>query len=121
MLDNQPVKVMSLIVLIFVLITGSFAGIKVEAHDDHTHEESHALDITYHEHDHVNKTKSEKKDSHPDCPHYHIHCTSCVVGLVDSIEDLVTPANSYFLQESFTHLTLIQQDYSSSPLRPPIA
>lgn len=121
MLDNGKVKVIAVLILIFVMVSSSFAGIKVEAHGDHDHEETHAQDITYHDHDHVNKTQSDQKESQPDCPHFHIHCSSIVVGFIHSTENILTPLMSYHVAESFNHHALTQQNFPSSPYRPPIA
>ena len=96
------------------------AGMQVESHEDHSQEEIHAQDITYHSHSHAEKSGTNEKESSQDCPHFHLHCTSLCLGALLGNGHHVAEIFSYQVILQFPDSLLFSQKHSSRLYRPPI-
>lgn len=115
-------KIVFTLFFIFTLISTALASIRIEAHNDHTHEEISVTEHSHHSHEHSEK-KSDKSDSDStsDCPHFHIHCTSLCLGVLLTHNFGADPLSYDSNVTSFSLDKLSTQDFVNSLYRPPIA
>lgn len=111
-------KIIFTLLFIFTLISTALAGVRIEAHDDHTHEE---MSVTEHSHEHSRESDEKDSDSTGDCPHFHIHCTSLCLGVLLTHNFGPDPLSYDSKVIIFSLHKLSPQDFVNSLYRPPIA
>lgn len=109
------------ILFICTLFSTAIAGNRIEAHDDHTHEEASVTEHSHHSHEHSGKTDDKDTDSSGDCPHFHIHCTSLCLGVLLTHNCGPTHLSYESYISNFSIQKLSPQDFVNSLYRPPIA
>jgi len=115
------VKIIFTLLFIFSLISAALAGVRIEAHDDHTHEEISVIEHSHHSHEHSSENDEKDSDSTGDCPHFHIHCTSLCLGVLLTHNFGPNPLSYDSKVTSFSIHKLSPQDFVNSLYRPPIA
>ncbi len=114
-------KISFTLLFIFTLISNALAGVRIEAHDDHTHEEMSVTEQSHHSHEHSDESDKKDSDSTGDCPHFHIHCKSLCLGLLLNHNYGPSPLSYDSKATSFSFQKLSPQDFVNSLYRPPIA
>jgi hypothetical protein len=115
------VKIIFTLLFICTLISTALAGNRIEAHDDHTHEEVSVTEHSHHSHEQSGKSKNTESDSSDDCPHFHIHCTSLCLGVLLTSNYGQNPLSYESKIVIFSIQKLTSQDFVNSLYRPPIA
>ena len=112
-------KIIFTFIFIFTLISTALAGVRIEAHDDHTLEEVSVTEHSHHSHEH--STESDKNsDSSGDGTHFHIHCTSLCLGILLTHNYSPNPLSYESKVTNFSLHKLSSQDFVNSLYRPPI-
>ena len=118
-------KVFLTFFFILTLISSALAGVRVESHVDHQHEEVSTDDHSFHMREHASSHASQKEKKDPksskECPHLHVHCTSLCCGIVFSNNYSVQAPSSLLTATNFLYQNLLPQTFSNSLYRPPIA
>ncbi len=114
-------KVFFTLLFILSLISSAIAGIGIEAHDDHSHEQVSVTDHDHHTHDHANESKRKDSEKSEDCPHFHLHCASLCLGVLLTSNLSLSPVCSVSSESSYSLLELSPQDFANTLDRPPIA
>ena len=114
-------KIIFTLLFIFTLISTALAGVRIEAHNDHTHEEVIVTEHSHQSHEHSKESDKKDSDSTGDCPHFHIHCTSLCLGVLLTHNFGAHPLSYDYKVTSFSLHKLSPQDFVNSLYRPPIA
>lgn len=113
-------KLFAVLFLFMVLLGSMFSENKFEFHADHDLQDSHSTEVTYHSQDHAHQEQSKETKSNPDCQHYHIHCASLCLGLLETdIRHIAIPYSSVS-EAGFSLASLLIKDFPRSLYRPPI-
>jgi hypothetical protein len=114
-------KLVIMLITFITLLVSISSELTIEVHTDHTHNESHAKDISSHSHNHSDSEHKSEKEDHSHGSHYHFHCSNVCLALVYNSNVDINQISYAASTVVFHFPTLAPQDYISSLYRPPIA